>query len=217
MEDKHFFTCPHCGKPIYVSQQPPAGEPAPEEAEETQPASSPDEIPTTAVEVAEIPLKDVILEPEPIEEVEPIEELEPEPIEELEEISPEELEEYVPRPRAARPGRRPRPDAAERPARPGRRPPRGPAPRRPVRGRKPAEGGAYDLVLDPIEDEGLEDVAIDLIMDIAGVSEKQALRMIQAPRIVVLRGVTREEAEDALAQFEEEGLTGSVKRRRIIR
>jgi len=72
-------------------------------------------------------------------------------------------------------------------------------------------------VLDPIEDEGLEDVAIDLIMDIAGVSEKQALRMIQAPRIVVLRGVSREEAEDALAQFEEEGLTGSVKRRRIIR
>ena len=73
MEDKHFFNCPHCGKPIYVSQQPPAGEPAPEEAEETQPASSPDEIPTTAVEVAEIPLKDVILEPEPIEvEAEPV-------------------------------------------------------------------------------------------------------------------------------------------------
>ena len=67
---------------------------------------------------------------------------------------------------------------------------------------------------DPINDRELEDIAIDLIMDIARVNERKAEGILDKPTIVVLKNVSRDEAEDALAAFEDEGITGSVKRRR---
>ncbi len=220
MADKFVFHCPHCGEQIVVSK-PSFSE---EKFVEVVPAVavSPDEIPTTAIEVEEIPLKDVILEPEPIEELEP-EELDGD-FEPIEELSPEDLQEYMPR-TASPVSRRARPDAPARPDRSGPRPPRRPGrempdkgrrgakPARPVRGKAPAPGSDYAVILDPM-DRDLENVAIDLIMDFAGVDENTAIKIIEREPIIAVRDVSKEEAEEALDAFDAEGITGTIRQRK---
>ena len=210
MENKFAFTCTHCGKEIFVSQS--GKEVTPPDVIQ-QP--SPDEIPTTAVEVVdiEIPLKDVILEPDPIDEILSIEEIEPEPLDEyddMQEVSPEEIEEYIPE----RPAKRSRPTRPERPSRTAGRGGRT-RPDRESRApkRKAPAGNDFDVVLDPVP-EDLEDVAIDMIMDIANVPEREALKILDGKFIVPVKGVSKTEAEDVLADFEAEGITGSIKRKR---
>ena len=238
MDKKHVFNCPHCGKEIAAG--PVEDETKPKQAQQVETEQEQDED-------VEIPIKDVILEPEPIEEVEAedeIEEIEPEELgpEDIEEIAPDDIEEYVPkrpprrgggrpeeveeepaprRPRRAPRGRGDEPDAPparggkkRRPPRGGKltrggRPPRGK--KRPPRG-KPA-GDTYDVVLDPVPAD-LEDLAIDLIMEFAEVDEREAEKILGGRFIVPVKNVSKEEAEDILAEFDAEGLTGSVKRKR---
>ncbi|MDZ7814995.1 MAG: hypothetical protein U5N86_03030 [Planctomycetota bacterium] len=233
MDKKHVFNCPHCGKEIVAG--PAKDEEKPQQAEQAESE------PTDSQEDVELPIKDVILEPEPIEEVEAedeIEEIEPEEIdpEEIEEIAPDEIEEYVPkrpvrrgggrpeeeedepsprRPRKAPRSRREGPDAP--PARGGkkRRPPRGGRPPRTAKRTSRGEpaGDNYDVVLDPVPAD-LEDLAIDLIMEFGEVDEREAEKILGGRFIVPVKNVPKEEAEDILAEFEAEGLPGSVKRKR---
>ncbi|MFA4987419.1 MAG: hypothetical protein WC712_12620 [Candidatus Brocadiia bacterium] len=234
MAEQNTFACPHCGKMIYVIPVQPLQSPQPaQSAQPEQPtraitpppppvhqrAITPDDIPTRAVDITEIPLKDVILEPEPIEEAEPVEaepveSVEPEPIEdfeEIEELKPEDLEEYVPN-RPTRPATSGRPDASgARPVKKG-PPASGPRPARPMPAKKAGGTGEYALFLEPVERRD-EKAAAEIIMDVAGVNDREANSMLRRSPIIVLKNVSREEAEDALAAFEDQGLAGSVKRK----
>jgi hypothetical protein len=77
------------------------------------------------------------------------------------------------------------------------------------------EEPVHGLVLSKIAGEGKRQKAAELIAEIAGMTKDEALKLTDRTIIPVLKGVTREEAEAALARFQRSRISGRVTTRRI--
>lgn len=86
----------------------------------------------------------------------------------------------------------------------------------PPAARQPAdEEPVHGLVLSKITGDAKRQKAAELIAEIANVSKEEALKLTDRTIIPVLKGVTREEAEAALARFTRSRISGRVTTRRV--
>jgi serine/threonine protein kinase len=82
-------------------------------------------------------------------------------------------------------------------------PPQAAAPPPPARrpARKAAGGATYGLVISGLGLKSKKDAAVKIVMILKGIDEKQARDMCRSPVVPVLKGVSKEEADGAAAQF----------------
>lgn len=78
-----------------------------------------------------------------------------------------------------------------------------------------SEEPVHGLVLSKITGDGKRQKAAELIAEIAKVSRDEALKLTDRTIIPVLKGVTKEEAESALARFQRSRISGRVTTRRL--